>query len=54
MNINHIAKITLKKSLEMRTYNTKILLKRFISMVEVQDRDAAKDLVHARIAPPRI
>jgi hypothetical protein len=38
----------------MRTYIVKIWLKRFISMVEVQDRDAAKDLVRARMAALRI
>jgi hypothetical protein len=38
----------------MRTYIVKIWLKRFISMVEVQDRDAAKDLVCARMAAQRI
>jgi len=38
----------------MRPYIVKIWLKRFISMVEVQDRDAAKDLVRARMAALRI
>jgi hypothetical protein len=38
----------------MRTYIVKIWLKRFISMVEVQDRDAAKALVRARMAAQRI
>ena len=38
----------------MRTYIVKIWLKGSISKVEVQDRDAAKALVRARIAASRI